>query len=43
VNLDDNSFVAAGSVINVDVGKEQLAVSRVKQRNIDGWVRPKKK
>lgn len=42
VNLDDNSFVAAGSAINVDVGKEQLAISRAKQRNIEGWKRPKK-
>jgi bifunctional UDP-N-acetylglucosamine pyrophosphorylase/glucosamine-1-phosphate N-acetyltransferase len=42
VNIGDNSFVAAGSAINVDVNKEQLAVSRAKQRNIDGWARPKK-
>lgn len=43
VNLADNSFIAAGSAINVDVGEDQLAVSRAKQRNIEGWRRPTKK
>lgn len=43
VNIADNSFVAAGSAINVNVEKNQLAVSRSKQKNIEGWMRPKKK
>ena len=43
VSLADNSFVAAGSVINVTVEEDQLAISRAKQRNIDGWKRPTKK
>jgi bifunctional UDP-N-acetylglucosamine pyrophosphorylase/glucosamine-1-phosphate N-acetyltransferase len=35
--------IAAGSVITGDVGENQLAVARGKQRNIDGWKRPQKK
>lgn len=41
--LGENSFVAAGSTINVKVPAENLAVSRNKQRNIQGWKRPVKK
>jgi bifunctional UDP-N-acetylglucosamine pyrophosphorylase/glucosamine-1-phosphate N-acetyltransferase len=43
VTLDDNCFVAAGSAINVDVSRDQLAISRAKQRNLEGWKRPQKK
>lgn len=43
VNLADNTFIAAGSAINVDVEEDQLAISRAKQRNIEGWRRPTKK
>lgn len=43
VILADGCTTAAGSVISSRVEKDQLAVSRAKQRNIDGWVRPKKK
>tara|TARA_B100000809_G_C15137224_1_gene531200 strand:- start:1486 stop:2847 length:1362 start_codon:yes stop_codon:yes gene_type:complete len=43
VTLADGSTTGAGSVISNSVGKNQLAVSRAKQRNIDGWVRPSKK
>ena len=42
VSLADDAFVAAGSTISKDVGSDQLAVSRGKQRNIDGWTRPSK-
>ncbi|MEQ8408759.1 MAG: bifunctional UDP-N-acetylglucosamine diphosphorylase/glucosamine-1-phosphate N-acetyltransferase GlmU [Gammaproteobacteria bacterium] len=42
VALQDNAFVAAGSVINTDVPSEHLAVARGKQRNIAGWKRPTK-
>ena len=43
VTLADGSTTGAGSVISNSVGKDQLAVTRAKQRNIDGWVRPSKK
>ncbi len=42
VTIGDNATVAAGSVITGDVAADQLAVARGKQRNIDGWKRPKK-
>jgi bifunctional UDP-N-acetylglucosamine pyrophosphorylase/glucosamine-1-phosphate N-acetyltransferase len=43
VNIGNNATVGAGSTITSDVGAEQLAVGRGKQRNIDGWKRPQKK
>ena len=43
VQLSDNAFVAAGSAINGNVPKNNLAVARGKQRNISGWKRPIKK
>ena len=43
VSVGAGATVAAGSVITKDVDADQLAVARTKQRNIDGWERPKKK
>jgi bifunctional UDP-N-acetylglucosamine pyrophosphorylase/glucosamine-1-phosphate N-acetyltransferase len=43
VNISDNSFVGAGSTITKDTEENSLAISRAKQRNIDGWKRPTKK
>lgn len=43
VSIGVKATVGAGSVINKDVDDEQLAISRSKQRNIDGWQRPTKK
>ncbi|WP_286234159.1 bifunctional UDP-N-acetylglucosamine diphosphorylase/glucosamine-1-phosphate N-acetyltransferase GlmU [Thalassotalea sediminis] len=43
VFISEKATVGAGSVIAKDVEKEQLAVARGKQRNIDGWQRPTKK
>ena len=43
VNIGANATVGAGSVITGDVGAEELAVARGKQRNISGWKRPTKK
>lgn len=40
VTLESGAFVAAGSTITKNVEGEQLAVSRSKQSNIDGWKRP---
>ncbi|MCP2075382.1 UNVERIFIED_ORG: bifunctional UDP-N-acetylglucosamine pyrophosphorylase/glucosamine-1-phosphate N-acetyltransferase [Pseudomonas lini] len=42
VTIGDGSNTAAGSTINQDVDKSQLAVARARQRNIDGWKRPVK-
>ncbi len=43
VELEDDSFVAAGSTVTSRVGKGDLAVGRGKQRNIQGWTRPDKR
>jgi bifunctional UDP-N-acetylglucosamine pyrophosphorylase/glucosamine-1-phosphate N-acetyltransferase len=40
--IEDDAFIAAGSNITTKVESGQLAVGRAKQRNIDGWKRPKK-
>lgn len=42
VTIGDGSNTAAGSTINLNVDKSQLAVARARQRNIDGWKRPVK-
>ncbi len=42
VDIGDGSNTAAGSTINQNVDKSQLAVARARQRNIDGWQRPVK-
>lgn len=42
VEIGGHSFTAAGSTISSSVPSGQLAVARAKQRNIEGWVRPKK-
>ena len=38
--VEHGGFVAAGSTVTRDVGEDQLAVGRGRQRNIDGWRRP---
>jgi bifunctional UDP-N-acetylglucosamine pyrophosphorylase/glucosamine-1-phosphate N-acetyltransferase len=43
VTIATGATVGAGSVITKDVGKDQLAIARGRQSNIDGWERPKKK
>jgi bifunctional UDP-N-acetylglucosamine pyrophosphorylase/glucosamine-1-phosphate N-acetyltransferase len=43
VKLADNSYVGAGSTITKDTEENSLAISRAKQRNIEGWQRPSKK
>ena len=40
--IGDGGFVGAGSTITREVGSSELAVSRSKQRNIQGWQRPGK-
>ena len=43
VKIGEQGFVAAGSTVTQDVCASALAVSRSKQRNIEGWKRPTKK
>ena len=41
--IEEGGFVGAGSTITRTVGRNDLAVSRAQQRNIQGWKRPGKK
>jgi bifunctional UDP-N-acetylglucosamine pyrophosphorylase/glucosamine-1-phosphate N-acetyltransferase len=43
VNIEDGGFVGAGSTVTKDVPRDNLAVGRGKQRNIEGWQKPGKK
>ena len=43
VEVGRNATVGAGSVVTTAVPDEALAVARGKQRNIEGWRRPRKK
>ena len=42
VEIEDGATIGAGSTITSKVHAGQLAISRAKQRQIDGWQRPKK-
>ena len=42
VSIGDGATIGAGSTITSDVKGHQLAISRGKQRAIDGWQRPTK-
>ncbi len=39
VNIADNSFVGAGSVINKDTKSDELAITRGEQKSVSGWVK----
>ena len=43
VKIGQGATTGAGSTISQTVPENQLSVARAKQRNIEGWVRPKKK
>ncbi len=43
VTVGAGATVGAGSTINKDIEKNDLAIARAKQKNIQGWQRPKKK
>ncbi len=43
VTIADNSYIAAGSVINEDVPEKTLAIARARQENKIGWVERKLK
>ena len=40
LSIEDGGFIGAGSTITKPVAQSQLAVSRARQRNLDGWQRP---
>lgn len=42
VKIGKNATVGAGSTITVDVAEGELAITRVKQKSIQGWKRPVK-
>lgn len=42
ISIAENVTVGAGSVISKNIDKDQLAIARAKQRNVDGWQRPTK-
>jgi bifunctional UDP-N-acetylglucosamine pyrophosphorylase/glucosamine-1-phosphate N-acetyltransferase len=42
VTIGSGATIGAGSTITQDVEPKQLAVARHRQRNLDGWTRPKK-
>lgn len=41
VEVEDNTYIAAGSTITNRVKEGELAIARAKQRNIAGWVKKK--
>lgn len=43
VEIENGATVGAGSTITKQVAKDQLAVARGKQMNLDNWARPTKK
>ncbi|MDJ0712502.1 MAG: bifunctional UDP-N-acetylglucosamine diphosphorylase/glucosamine-1-phosphate N-acetyltransferase GlmU [Woeseiaceae bacterium] len=43
VNVGTNATVGAGATITKDVGDDELAIERARQRAVTGWQRPKKK
>ncbi len=42
ITIAAGGFVGAGSTVTKAVGENELAVSRARQRNIQGWRRPTK-
>ena len=42
VTIENGATIGAGSTITTHVGENKLAISRSKQRQIDGWQRPVK-
>lgn len=42
VTVEAGAFIGAGSTITKNIGKQQLAIARGRQSNIEGWKRPKK-
>ena len=42
VKIGKNATIGAGSTITTDVSEDELAITRVKQKSIQGWKRPVK-
>lgn len=42
VTVGDNATIGAGTTVTKNVPEDELALSRVKQQNIQGWKRPQK-
>ncbi len=42
VKIGKNATIGAGSTITTDVAENELAITRVKQKNVTGWKRPVK-
>ena len=43
VSVGNNATIGAGSTITKDVADDQLTLTRVSQKSLSGWERPKKK
>ena len=43
LRIDDDAYVAAGSTITKTVKREDLAIGRGRQRNVQGWTPPAKR
>lgn len=43
LTIDDEAYVGAGSTITKTVAREDLAIGRGRQRNIQGWTPPAKR
>ena len=43
VVIKKGATIGAGSTITEDAPENKLTLSRVKQKNVDNWIRPKKK
>ncbi len=43
VTVGENATIGAGSTITKDTADDSLTISRVAQKSVKGWVRPKKK
>lgn len=43
VTIGRGATVGAGTTVTTDVGADELVISRVKQKTITGWTRPRKK
>ena len=43
ITIQDGSTIAAGTTITKDVASDSLAISRIEQKTIPSWDRPRKK
>ncbi len=43
VTVANNATIGAGTTVTKNVGEDELVISRVPQKHIQGWVRPQKK